>query len=149
MKIRTHLKAAALFAAMFATTTLSAQDTLIRSNELPKNAQQHLRKAFGSQRIVQAEKETTLGVVKDYKAILANGTEVEFERNGQWKEMENKKAGIPYNAMPAAISNYLKRNYARVLVEKIEKENRGYKVDLSNGLELEFDSKGKFLRIDS
>ena len=87
--------------------------------------------------------------MKDYKAILANGTEVEFERNGQWKEMENKKAGIPYNAMPAAISNYLKRNYARVLVEKIEKENRGYKVDLSNGLELEFDSKGKFLRIDS
>ena len=59
MKIRTHLKAAALFAAMFATTTLSAQDTVIRSNELPKNAQQHLRKAFGSQRIVQAEKETT------------------------------------------------------------------------------------------
>ena len=44
--------------------------------------------------------------------------------------------------------SYIKKHYPNAQVYKVEKEKRGYEVKLSDGLELKFNHKGAFLRID-
>ena len=83
----------------------------------------------------------------DYEVYLANGTKVEFTLQGDWKEVRCA-GGVPAAIVPAAISKYVKTNYANAAIVKIDKKYSGYEVELNNGLELKFDTKGKFLAID-
>ena len=46
------------------------------------------------------------------------------------------------------IAQYLQKRYNNMPIKEIKKKRTGYEVELSNGLDLEFNSKGKFLRID-
>ena len=84
---------------------------------------------------------------KTYEVTLNDGTEIELKENGEWKEIKDIK-GIPSAIFPSTIKSYLQANYNNITVEKIEKESRGYKVELINNIDLEFDNNGKFVRID-
>ncbi|WP_292010302.1 PepSY-like domain-containing protein [Chryseobacterium sp.] len=148
MKLLIQLKAIFVFAAMMTGVQIYAQDTVIPSGELPKTSQQFISKNFGKQKISQAQKESIAGIAKDYKVYLDNGTSIEFGRDGAWEEIENNQSGIPFSVAPATIQKYVKQKFPGTFIKKIEKKRFGYHVDISNGLELEFDSKGNFTRID-
>ena len=64
--------------------------------------------------------------------------------------MEIKSRGneIPTKIIPTEIAQYLQKRYNNMPIKEIKKKRTGYEVELSNGLDLEFNSKGKFLRID-
>jgi hypothetical protein len=55
---------------------------------------------------------------------------------------------VPAKIVPAKISKYVHKNYPNVLIKEIQKERRKYEVSLSNGLDLDFNLNGKFLKID-
>ncbi|WP_315599070.1 PepSY-like domain-containing protein [Porphyromonas endodontalis] len=56
---------------------------------------------------------------------------------------------VPKKIVPNAISNYVAKNFPGTSIRQIEKRRRGgYQVELSNGLELKFDSSLKFVRMD-
>jgi len=42
----------------------------------------------------------------------------------------------------------VRKSFPNTAIKKIEKKRFGYDVELINGLDLEFDSKGNFKRID-
>ena len=68
---------------------LNAQESVIQQTELPKTAQTFLSKNFAGQKAVQSIKDK--GVLNtEYEVLLDNGTKVEFDSDGNWKDVNSK-----------------------------------------------------------
>ncbi|WP_343612330.1 PepSY-like domain-containing protein [Chryseobacterium oranimense] len=125
-----------------------AQDRAISPNQLPKTAKTFLATHFKGITVGSAIEDREIYGVDEYQAYLANGMKVEFDSSGNWKEVDGKHQKIPYGFIPASIRNYAAKNFPNTYIVQIEKERWSYKAELSNGLDLEFDRKGNFRRID-
>ncbi len=132
----------------FVGINLNAQESIITKNELPKAAQKFISDSFSKSTIdyVKKDKET---FSTDYKIKFTDGTEVEFDQDGNWTEVDGNKTVIPTTFIQKNILAYVKEKFPNTHIIKIEKGRFGkQEVKLSNGLELEFNSKGEFKRID-
>lgn len=133
---------------LFIGITLHAQESIISNNELPQAAQKFIEDNFSNSSIdyIKMDKET---FSTDYKVKFTNGVEVEFDSKGEWMEVDGNKTNIPTGFIQKSILTYVKAKFPNAQIEKIEKGRFGkQEVKLSNGLELEFNSKGEFKRID-
>ncbi|MFQ8826224.1 MAG: PepSY-like domain-containing protein [Alistipes sp.] len=57
--------------------------------------------------------------------MLENGSDLEFDRRGQWTEIDAERATVPQSIIPLRIADYLKRNYPDRPVVKIDRDRRG------------------------
>jgi len=141
------------FAAIALCLTLAAcaatedNDRPVSYNELPKETQEFISTHFPSVKMAYADVDW-----EGYDVILSDGTDLEFSRNGQWKEIQVRQSNFPESIMkllPAALTDYLNQNYPGKTIREITKKRNGYEVEL-DGLDLEFlfDSNGNFRRID-
>jgi len=117
-------------------------DRPITFSQLPQKAQQFITKHFSGVEVFSAT------VDDDYEVYLANGTKVEFTLQGEWKEVKCAGGAVPAAIIPAAISKYVKTNFANASIIKIDKKYSGYEIELNNGVELKFDKNGNFLSYD-
>lgn len=124
------------------------QDRAISANQLPKMAKTFLFTNFKGIGIGSAIEDREIYGVDEYKVYLANGTKIEFDSNGNWKEVDGKHQKLPYGFIPSRIQNYASKSFPNTFIIKIEKERWSYKAELSNGIDLEFDRKGNFTKID-
>lgn len=85
---------------------------------------------------------------KSYDVVLKNGTKLEFDKKGNLTEVECKQGTVPYRLIPQAIKNYLKANYPRQTVKKLEIKKNEYEVELANGLELTFNNRFQLVDMD-
>lgn len=143
MKIKNILLASFAMASF----AVNAQEEIIKENELPAPAITFLTTNFKNNPVRTVVKDTDRRKVT-YEVTLTDGTEVEFTQKGDWKEVDGDKKPIPTAFIPKAILDYVKAKYPNEQITHIDKGLRDYDVDLTNGLDLEFDLKGKFLRID-
>lgn len=130
-------------------TVASARDTYVRNvSVLPQAAQTILSNNFKSKvSVIKIDKE--IGRVSDYEVILTDGSEITFDRNGNWKEIEvGLKSKVPSSLIPKGISDYVNKNMRGQKIVGIEKERSGYDVELSNGIDMKFDKAGRFVRYD-
>lgn len=126
----------------------NAQETVIKTNELPKTAQDFISKNFSGQKVNQAIKDKGM-ISTDYEVWLDNGTKMEFDGEGNWEDVEGQNdAAIPTGFIPAKITSYVSKNFPTQKISKIDKSSSKYEVELVGGVDLEFSSKGDFLRID-
>lgn len=138
-----------LMVAVMGILGLEARDVVTRdANVLPAAARQTLTKNFPKQKINHIKVDTDMFGKKDFDVILDNGVEVDFNKAGEWKEVDTGYRGVPAGFILPAIRQYLKANHKGVMVVKIDKDARGYELKLDNGLDLEFDRSGRFLRVD-
>ncbi len=144
MKTVLKLTLALLFLTGF---TTNAQEKKITLQELPATAQAFISKNFPNQAASYVIEDKGM-ISTDYDVMLTGGTEIEFDGKGNWKEIDGNKSAIPNTVLPVGIASYIDANYKGQGVEKIDREYNGYNVELLNNMELEFDSNGKFLRID-
>ncbi len=126
----------------------SAQDRAIQVNQLPKTAKNFLVSHFKGIPVSSAIEDREIYGVDEYKVYLNNGIKMEFDSNGNWKEVDGNHQKLPYGFIPVSIRNYSAKNFPNTYIIKIEKKRWSYKAELSNGLELEFDRNGNFKRID-
>ena len=70
---------------------------------------------------------------------MADGTELEFDQSGAWTDVDCKNKAVPAAIVPEAIGQYVADNYASLTIVQIERENYGYDIELSNGLDIRFD----------
>lgn len=143
-KIMTMVAIAA--AALLGLQSCEKNDELIGESKLPSAAQTFLQENFPSEAIQSVVKDYDDGT-HTYKVSLSDGTYIEFKKNGEWKEIENRTSGIPESAIPAKIMEYINVNYPDNFIIDIE-HDRHYDVELDSGLDLDFNSMGEFLRID-
>jgi hypothetical protein len=122
-------------------------DRLIAKENLPKKSQEFIDRYFGDTKITYIKEERDF-MEKSYEVMLADGTKVEFTRNGEWKEVDCRHSSVPTPIVPAQIMKYVKENYPDVKVMKIERDRIDYELRLSNRLELTFDTKFNIIDID-
>ena len=139
----------ALIAVIGLSTTAMAGDKYAHdASVLPKGAQTTLSKNFKSKvSVVKIDKD--FGRVSEYEVVMTDGTEITFDRDGNWKEVEvNVSKSVPTAFVPSGVTSYVKSNQKGQRVVGIEKTRGGYDVELSNGVEMKFDKDGKFVRYD-
>ena len=85
----------------------------------------------------------------DRSVIFTDGNKVEFDKKGNWTEVNCKFSVVPQGIIPAPIQKYVTTNYADAKILKIERDKADYEVKLSNGWELKFDSKFNLIDIDN
>ncbi|WP_427875070.1 PepSY-like domain-containing protein [Flavobacterium sp. MMS24-S5] len=125
----------------------NAQKTVIKKEALPGNAQTFLKTHFGSKKpsYILEDKEI---LSTEYKVQFSNQIEIEFDKKGNWKEVDAKTGKVPKSIIPKKIASYIKENFPKEDVTKIEIGSSGYETKLTNGLELKFNLKGNFTKID-
>ena len=126
---------------------VNAQETPIKNTELPAEATAFIKKYFSKNTIHHAIKDQDKSKIT-YEVMLDNMTELEFTEKGAWKEVDGKDKAIPTGYILKPILDYVKKNYPKASITHIDKGLNDIDIDLDNGIELEFDLKGKFLRID-
>lgn len=121
-------------------------DKPINPNELPSVAEAYIDTHFADASVTSVLKEYD-DLTYTYKVYLSDGTFIEFKKNGEWKDVENRVTGVPASVIPEKIATYITTNYPSNFVVDIERD-RNYDVELNNNLDLVFSLSGDFLRID-
>lgn len=122
-------------------------DKPVQLNQMPKKAQLFVKSYFPTNEVALSKVDADL-FDKSYKVIFTNGDKVEFDKKGNWKEVDCKYSHVPTSVVPSKILNYVKSNYAEQKILKIDKDKKGYEIKLSNGIELDFDLSCKIINID-
>ncbi|MCM1320128.1 MAG: PepSY-like domain-containing protein [Muribaculaceae bacterium] len=127
----------------------SARDNYTHDeNVLPTAARTVLKNNFkGNVSVIKVDKDW--GRVSEYEVILTDGTEVTFDRAGNWTDIESSmKSNVPDSMVPQNIRNWVKQNQKGTKIVGIEKGRGGYTIELSNGVEAKFSTSGSFVRYD-
>lgn len=140
------MKTQTLLAVLMLLFAYSAQaQKRIKTNELPAPAQEFLKKHFTESDIKIAKKDAEHGE-KGYEVILHDGTEVEFWKDGSYREVDGHKKPIPTDFIDPKIVDYVKKNYPNEKITHIDYGHKDVDVDLTNKIDLEFTKDGKFLK---
>lgn len=115
--------------------------------ELPTAAQEFLSLHGNANQVAYATVETDW-FDKEYKVVFVDGSKVEFNRRGHWKEIEYKYGRVPDAMIPGEIRTRLTELYGHCEVIEIERDRREYEVKLSNHLEVTFDRSFRIIDID-
>lgn len=118
-------------------------------NDLPEKAQAFIQKNFTKEKARYILKETEDLLNIEYKVDFLDKIKIKFDKKGNWKEVDGNRKPIPTLFIPEKILAYIRKSFPNNEVVKIEKDRKSYEVEISNGLELEFDADGNFIKIDS
>lgn len=131
--------------------TLDHDETIVALENFPANAQSFIKENFSSSEVYYSIKEVDKSETK-YKTQLKDGTKIEFDVNGDWKEVKNgMNKPIPTKFFPSNVLKYIQTNYSKIDVNKIEKDTKDkeIKVELiQNNLDLKFDLNGNFIKLN-
>jgi uncharacterized membrane protein YkoI len=117
----------------------------IETTELPKPAQEFLKKYFNNTTIKTAQKDAEHGE-KGYEVKLKDGTEVEFWKDGSYREVDGDDKPIPTEFIPVSVKDYVTKNYPNEKITHIDYGHKDLDVDLTNNIDLEFTKEGKILK---
>ncbi|NPD92168.1 PepSY-like domain-containing protein [Xylanibacter muris] len=129
------------------TTATADTDKIIDRTKLPAVAQQIIKKHFKGKKVAAAKMESNI-ISKNYDVIFTNGDKIEFDKNGNWTEIDCKRSSVPAMLVPTAISKYVKNNYSGSKIIKIEKDKSEYEIELSTGTEITFNKHFQVTDID-
>lgn len=146
--MKTIFKTLAVVALLTTSMGANAQDKLIDLGQLPKQAQNFIKTYSSKLSVAYVKLEDELFSKKSYEVKMNDGSEFEFDKNGEWKEIDMKRKRIPLSLIPQAIKEYVEKSFPKNNIVKLSRSSSKYEIELSNGLDLVFNSKGKFLRID-
>lgn len=128
------------------TLTISAMaQKKIEVTELPKPAQEFLKKHFSHTTVVTAKKDAEHGE-KGFEVILKDGTEIEFWKDGSYREVDGEGKPIPTDFIPDNIKAYVAKNHPNEKITHIDYGHKDLDVDLTNKIDLEFTKDGKILK---
>ena len=124
-----------------------AQEVIVPFNQLPVKAKTFINQHFKGVKVMNVIQDKDV-FSKDFDVNFENGTKVEFDRTGNWKEIKTLSGSVPSSLVPAKIKQYISNNYKGANIVEINKDAYKIDVELSNGVDLDFDKNGNFLRID-
>ena len=120
-----------LIAALGVGTAAYANDTYAHdASALPQAAQTVISNNFKAKvSVVKIEKD--FGRVSEYDVTLNDGSEISFDRHGNWKDIEvNASKSVPSSIVPQGVKDYVSSKHAGQRIVGIEKKRNGYDVNL-------------------
>ncbi|GGH16123.1 hypothetical protein FAZ19_06060 [Sphingobacterium alkalisoli] len=129
-------------------TVGKTQEKIIQLAQLPQPAQLFIKTYYSKTAVSYVTLESEFLSEKEYKVVLANGVKIEFDGKGSWTEIDAKLNAVPPNIVPVSIHAHIKKSFPNNNIVQISKSIRKYEIELTNGLDLEYNKKGEFVRID-
>lgn len=128
-------------------TALADNEKIISVEQLPGPARDFITTHFSDTKISHVKMDTEL-FDKNYDVFFANGNKIEFDRKGNWKDVDCKFTEVPANIVPEKIRTYVASKYPDTKIVGIDRDRRDYEVKLNNRLELKFSLKFNFIGIN-
>lgn len=145
MRFRVTTLCAFIMGMVFLSSCDKDDEKDIKFSELPQTAQNFILQYFPSGEATYIKREKDDGQEK-YDVLLKNGTELEFDVNGNWTEVDCKYSRLPEGILPDRIATHIAENYPQNAPYKVEKKYGGYEVTVAGSLELIYTEDGTFVR---
>lgn len=146
MKLQALFLAAAL---ALGTAACTSETVSHDASQLPSKAQEFISQNFTSA-ISVVEKDKNLGKTSEYEVTLTDGSQIEFNSSGEWKSVDTpNNVPVPAGIVPTNIAQYVAQNHQGAYIVGIEKNKKGYEIELSNGMDMQFGPAGNFLNYDN
>lgn len=153
MKTTMKVSMVVMFALFAMFTSCSSDDDdnsnhiLLTNAEIPSEIIAYVSTHFPADSIIRAEREIENNVVT-YDIYLNDSLNLEFNSEFEIIEIDGI-AQLPDSVIPQPILDYVSQNYPSNFITGWELEANHQQVELNNGIELEFDMYGNFIRIDN
>ncbi len=137
------------FVALGATFLASCEkESLINQSDVPQEIKDYVSTHFSQNKILQTLKDNE-GLILTYDVLLDSAISLEFNRSKEIISIDGNSK-LPDSVIPEKIREYVNTNYPAYFITDWEKESRKVQqIELSNGLDLEFDNDGKYLKMDN
>lgn len=137
-----------MLVALFAIFTTQAQTY----KGLPQNASDYIARHFKGYIISHYEKDSEILDV-EHKVYVSNKSisfKLDFNKTGNIKDIESldDKTALPNSVLPVKITQHVKSKFPQAKIIEWKKRKNTQVVELNNDVELIFNSKGDFLRMD-
>jgi hypothetical protein len=118
-------------------------DQAITFDQMPEAAQAFLKQHF-------ANKVPLVVTVDwdDYTIRYESGEKIEFDKQGNWKEIDCRATLVPVELIPEEIKANINATFPNAIILKLDRNRRGYEVKLNNGLEVEYSPSFQVIDID-
>ena len=137
-------KAFVLLTALVISLAALAEERQVSYTKLPEKAKEFISNNFSTLKVTYVKYDRELSD-RDYEVHFANGTTIEFNHKGEWKQIDcGRGCEVPLSILPQGIVDFLSAEYPGVAVVDVDKDRREYDITLSNGVELTFDKHGGF-----
>lgn len=137
-----------MLAAVMGVALMSCSDKeeFVDADALPQTAKSFLLQYYPGTEVISTTKDKD-----EYSVILKNGTQIDFDKKGDWTGVDSPiGVVVPTGFYPAAIDAYIAEKFPEQGgINDISKEKRGYDVELVGGTELVFNYDGQFIGIDN
>ena len=126
----------------------SAQDKKVTFNDLPADAINFVREHFLVDHIASVWKDTDYND-EEYTVIFRDGLEIEFNGNGDWKELKAHHGKVPNHVVPEKILAHVQATFPFESIKEVSRNlsKKKYEAELTDGQELKFDDKYNFIGI--
>lgn len=126
-----------------------AGDIITRDvKQLPQTARNFISQYFKEAQVSHIKIESEILQTKKYEVLLTDRTEIDFDKKGNWLEVDCNRSAVPEALVPASVREYVKANFRGEIITKIERERNGVEVELSNDYSLKFNKKGELVSMD-
>lgn len=123
-------------------------EEVISYENLPAAAKTFLSTYFVGDEVVKVTKDTDYAGA-EYEVTFKSGTEVEFDAAGDWVDVDPAFGlPVPSGIVPMQIQTYVSDNYPTTYISEISKGNPAWEIELSSGVEIQFDSNFNVLWTD-
>ena len=113
--------------------------------KIPPHSEAFINQYFPHSSVVLVEMDNDDDDELEYSVLLNDGTKIEFDLQGDWKRVGRKKTGVPTSLIPPAINQYVRIHFPEDVVTKLSKKPYGFKIELSNDMDVRFNPKGQFM----
>lgn len=137
----------AFVAAVVSLTACAGNEQLITFAQLPAAAQTIVQNNFDANNIAYVKMEREM-FGKEYEVRLNDGTEIDFEGDGELKKVDCKLMAVPEALVPAPVLEYVKAMFPQAFITEWGKDDWGWKAELNNKLELKFNRKFETVGLD-
>ena len=137
-----------LIAATLTFSAASAQDSKVTFNDLPADAINFVRQHFLVDHIASVWKDSDYND-EEYTVIFRDGLEIEFNGNGDWKELKARHGKVPDHVVPEKILAHVRATFPFESIKGVSHNltKKRYEAELTNEQELKFDENFNFIGV--
>lgn len=136
-----------ILSALVLFVTSCEKESIIGYEEVPAEIKSYVSTNFPQRVVLQAIK--SKGHCDEaFEIKLDSNTTLEFNRKNEISEIESDMA-LPQAVIPTNIWEYVTTNYSNNFITDWSRDKHNQEVQLNDGLKLEFNKEGGFLRLDN
>ena len=113
--------------------------------KIPARSQAFINQFFPQSSIVIVETEEDGDDNPELEVWLNDGTKIDFDLQGEWKTVARKKTGVPLTLIPQQLITFVNTNYPNNVITKFSRKDYGYKLELSDDMDLRFNKQYQFI----